>query len=180
MGSRLLRHWLHHPLRNVTTIQNRHQAIESFINNTFALEHIRSALRQIADVERISARLALGSARPRDLSSLRDTLASLPELAEKLKPLGQSSTLLNALADALAKAPPVLGLLQQAIAPEPSVVIREGGVIADGYNAELDDLRRLGDDCGQFLLELETRERERTGIANLRVEFNKVHGFLLR
>jgi len=179
MGSRLLRHWLHHPLRDATTIQRRHQAIEVLIEQSFTLEHIRSALRQIADVERISARLALSSARPRDLSSLRDTLASLPELANQLRPLGAQSPLLNELANALAKAPPVLGLLQRAIAPEPSVVIREGGVIADGYNAELDELRRLGDDCGQFLLDLETRERERTGIANLRVEFNKVHGFFI-
>ena len=179
MGSRLLRHWLHHPLRDITLIQERHQAIEVLVGQAFVLEHIRSALRQIADVERISARLALGSARPRDLSSLRDTLASLPELAEKIKPLGQHSPLLNQLSNALAKAPPVLDLLQQAIAPEPSVVIREGGVIANGFNAELDELRRLGDDCGQFLLDLETRERERTGIANLRVEFNKVHGFFI-
>lgn len=179
MGSRLLRHWLHHPLRNTDTIQQRHQAIEVLLNQGFVLDHIRSVLRQIADVERISARLALGSARPRDLSSLRDTLASLPALAEKLKPLGHDSQLLNHLADLLATAPPVLSLLQQSIAPEPSVVIREGGVIANGYNSELDELRRLGDDCGQFLLDLETRERTRTGIANLRVEFNKVHGFFI-
>jgi DNA mismatch repair protein MutS len=86
---------------------------------------------------------------------------------------------LKKLSEVLASAPPVLDLLQRAIAPEPSVVIREGGVIANGYNSELDELRSLGDDCGQFLLDLETRERERTGISNLRVEFNKVHGFFI-
>ena len=179
MGSRLLRHWLHHPLRQQAVVIARHQAIETLLAHPFVLDDIRQALKQVADVERISARLALGSARPRDLSSLRDTLHALPDLAAKLAPLGTSSELLKKLSEVLASAPPVLDLLQRAIAPEPSVVIREGGVIANGYNAELDELRSLGDDCGQFLLDLETRERERTGITNLRVEFNKVHGFFI-
>ncbi len=179
MGSRLLRHWLHHPLRQQAIVIDRHQAIETLLAHPFVLDDVRQALKQIADVERISARLALGSARPRDLSSLRDTLHALPDLAAKLAPLGKSSELLKKLSEVLASAPPVLDLLQRAIAPEPSVVIREGGVIANGYNAELDELRSLGDDCGQFLLDLETRERERTGITNLRVEFNKVHGFFI-
>jgi DNA mismatch repair protein MutS len=179
MGSRLLRHWLHHPLRQQAIVIDRHQAIETLLSHPFVLDDIRAALKQIADVERISARLALGSARPRDLSSLRDTLHALPDLAAKLAPLGTSSQLLKKLSEVLASAPPVLDLLQRAIAPEPSVVIREGGVIANGYNSELDELRSLGDDCGQFLLDLETRERERTGISNLRVEFNKVHGFFI-
>jgi DNA mismatch repair protein MutS len=179
MGSRLLRHWLHHPLRQQAIVIDRHQAIETLLSHPFVLDDIRAVLKQIADVERISARLALGSARPRDLSSLRDTLHALPDLAAKLAPLGTSSELLKKLSEVLASAPPVLDLLQRAIAPEPSVVIREGGVIANGYNSELDELRSLGDDCGQFLLDLETRERERTGISNLRVEFNKVHGFFI-
>jgi DNA mismatch repair protein MutS len=179
MGSRLLRHWLHHPLRQQAVVIARHQAIETLLAHPFVLDDIRQTLKQIADVERISARLALGSARPRDLSSLRDTLHALPDLAAKLAPLGTSSDLLKKLSEVLASAPPVLDLLQRAIAPEPSVVIREGGVIANGYNAELDELRSLGEDCGQFLLDLETRERDRTGITNLRVEFNKVHGFFI-
>jgi DNA mismatch repair protein MutS len=179
MGSRLLRHWLHHPIRDQVTVSHRHAAIETLLAHPFVLADVQQTLKQVADVERISTRLALGSARPRDLSSLRDTLASLPTLASLLNPLGKSSVALDDLASTLASPPPVLNLLQQAIAPEPSVVIREGGVIADGYNAELDELRHLGDDCGQFLLDLETRERERTGISNLRVEFNKVHGFFI-
>ena len=179
MGSRLLRHWLHHPLRQQAVVISRHQAIEILLAHPFVLQDIQQVLKQVSDVERISARLALGSARPRDLSNLRDTLKALPELANKLAPLGSSSSLLKQLSDVLALAPPVLDLLERAIAPEPSVVIREGGVIADGYHAELDELRRLGDDCGQFLLELEARERERTGISNLRVEFNRVHGFFI-
>jgi len=179
MGSRLLRHRLHHPLRSQPVASKRHQAIETLLAHPFVLDEIRLTLKQVADVERISARLALGSARPRDLSSLRDTLQALPQLASQLAPLGLASELLNDLSKTLASPPPVLDLLQRAIALEPSVLIREGGVIADGYDPELDELRRLGDDCGQFLLELEARERERTGIANLRVEFNKVHGFFI-
>ena len=179
MGSRLLRHWLHHPIRDQVVVTNRHVAIETLLAHPFVLADVQQTLKQVADVERISTRLALGSARPRDLSSLRDTLASLPTLATLLNPLGGQSVTLAKLAEVLACPPPVLDLLQRAIAPEPSVVIREGGVIADGYNAELDELRHLGDDCGQFLLDLETRERARTGIANLRVEFNKVHGFFI-
>ena len=179
MGSRLLRHRLHHPQRSQLAVSKRHQAIEALLAHPFVLNEIRLTLKQVADVERISARLALGSARPRDLSSLRDTLQALPHLASQLSTLGSRSALLDELSKILSSPPPVLDLLQRAIALEPSVLIREGGVIADGYNAELDELRRLGDDCGQFLLELEARERERTGIANLRVEFNKVHGFFI-
>ncbi|MFM8461317.1 MAG: DNA mismatch repair protein MutS, partial [Polynucleobacter victoriensis] len=140
MGSRLLRHWLHHPIRDQVIVGNRHVAIETLLANPFILADVQQTLKQVADVERISTRLALGSARPRDLSSLRDTLASLPALASLLSPLGKSSSTLQELASVLASPPPVLNLLQQAIAPEPSVVIREGGVIADGYNAELDEL----------------------------------------
>jgi DNA mismatch repair protein MutS len=182
MGSRLLRHTLHHPLRDQAVIGERHSAVATLIEHAFVLDELRQTLRSVADIERISTRLALGSARPRDLSSLRDTLANLPQLAKTLDglaQLNQSGSLLASLAKTLASPPPVLALLQAAIAAEPSVVIREGGVIADGYNAELDELRRLSDDCGTFLLDLETRERERTGITNLRVEFNKVHGFFI-
>ncbi|MFM8153526.1 MAG: DNA mismatch repair protein MutS, partial [Polynucleobacter victoriensis] len=126
MGSRLLRHWLHHPIRDQVIVGNRHVAIETLLANPFALADVQQTLKQVADVERISTRLALGSARPRDLSSLRDTLASLPALASLLSPLGKSSSTLQELASVLASPPPVLNLLQQAIAPEPSVVIREG------------------------------------------------------
>lgn len=179
MGSRLLRHHLHHPLRDQEKVKQRHEAIAALLAHPFVLENLRKALAHIADIERISARLALGSARPRDLSSLRDTLAALPELAQLLSDLSQHSALLHELYLILQAPPPVLAILQRAIAPEPAVVLREGGVIADGYDQELDELRRLSTDCGQFLIDLEQRERERTGIANLRVEFNKVHGFFI-
>ena len=187
MGSRHLRHLLHHPLRDQSVVALRHEAIASLLAHPFVLHDLREALKEIADVERISTRLALGSARPRDLSSLRSTLESLPAIATLIGKLseaagassGAGSQYLQELQQTLSAPPPVLDLLQRSIAPEPSAIIREGGVIADGFNAELDELRRLSDDCGAFLLDLETRERERTGIANLRVEFNKVHGFFI-
>ncbi len=190
MGSRYLRHVLHHPLRDQSLVSLRHEAITSLLAHPFVLHDIRDALKEIADVERISTRLALGSARPRDLSSLRSTLESLPGIATLIGKLseapggagadtGSDSQYLQELFKTLSAPPPVLDLLQRAIAPEPSAIIREGGVIADGFNAELDELRRLSDDCGAFLLDLEARERARTGIANLRVEFNKVHGFFI-
>ncbi len=179
MGSRYLRHLLHHPLRDQTLVAKRHEAITSLLKHPFVLHDLRTALKEVADVERISTRLALGSARPRDLSSLRNTLENLPTLSKLLELPGSSSAALQSLSKTLSAPPPVLDILQRAIAPEPSAILREGGVIADGYNAELDELRRLSDDCGAFLLDLEARERDRTGIANLRVEFNKVHGFFI-
>jgi len=178
MGSRRLRHVLHHPLRDRAAVALRHTTVHTFKNDLFALETLRSQLRQIADIERISGRIALGSARPRDLSSLRDSLAVLPAIARELERF-HATALLQSWQAVLQTPPPVLELLQRAIAPEPSVVLREGGVIAKGYHPELDELRSLSDDCGQFLLDLEARERARTGIANLRVEFNKVHGFFI-
>ena len=178
MGSRRLRHVLHHPLRDRAAVALRHATVHAFKNNLFALDTLRSQLRQIADIERISGRIALGSARPRDLSSLRDSLAVLPAIARELERF-HATALLQSWQAVLQTPPPVLELLQRAIAPEPSVVLREGGVIAKGYHPELDELRSLSDDCGQFLLDLEARERARTGIANLRVEFNKVHGFFI-
>ncbi|RKP46659.1 DNA mismatch repair protein MutS [Pararobbsia silviterrae] len=177
MGSRLLRYWLHHAPRDAQVPTARHQAIGTLIEGD--LDGLRHALGAIADVERITGRLALLSARPRDLASLRDTLAALPELRARLTTWASNSPRIGELDAALAPPPDAVELLQRAIAPEPSVVIRDGGVIARGYDADLDELRDISENCGQFLLDLETRERTRTGINNLRVEFNKVHGFYI-
>jgi DNA mismatch repair protein MutS len=141
------------------------------------LPALKEQLKNIADVERITARIALKSARPRDLSSLRTSLAALPALQAAI--VGLDSPLLAELHRDLATPDDCLALLTAAIQPEPSVVLREGGVIAAGYNADLDELRGIQANCGEFLLALETRERERTGITSLRVEFNKVHGFYI-
>jgi DNA mismatch repair protein MutS len=173
MGSRLLRHWLHHPLRDRVTVAKRHAAVESLQGRTDASH---AALRRFADVERITARIALKSARPRDLSGLRDSLGQLPQLQLAVP---QEAELLALLHGDLAQPAACLALLRRAIAPEPSAQLRDGGAIAEGYSAELDELRDLQSGAGQFLVELETRERERTGIPNLRVAYNHVHGYYI-
>jgi DNA mismatch repair protein MutS len=129
------------------------------------------------DVERITARIALKSARPRDLSGLRDTLLTLPQLHATLGAC--ESPLTDSLSDALQADVALVALLQQTLKAEPSSVLREGGVIADGYDAELNELRGIQTNCGDFLLALEKRERERTGIDKLKVEYNRVHGFYI-
>ncbi len=250
MGSRLLRHWLHHPLRDRAVLRARLAAVEQLqrpspaggrgvggegiLGESFASESsplpsplpqtgegtrglggkplfelVHTHLKPAVDVERVTARIALRSARPRDLSGLRDTLAMLPALVatlgvgrvltrqnfdEKranefaptqnvgLKPdlrHGQKPDRLTSLASDLQIDPALPALLQAALRAEPSTVLREGGVIADGFDAELDELRGIQNNCGDFLLALETRERQRTGIATLKVEYNRVHGFYI-
>jgi len=222
MGSRLLAHWLHHPLRDREVLRARLEAVEQLIlpspsgrgaggegisgetstERSLALsrgerelfralhEHIKPSV----DVERITARIALRSARPRDLSGLRDTLKTLPQLQAALvgrvstrhdnedvglKPDLQNPSHIERLADALQADHTLVDLLQKTIKDEPSSILREGGVIADGYDAELDELRGIQTHCGDFLLALEKRERARTGIDKLKVEYNRVHGFYI-
>ena len=176
MGTRLLRHWLHHPLRDREALTQRRDAIGVLAEAPDTSAALTRTLRSCADVERISGRIALKNTRPRDLSGLRDTLALLPELAAMLP---DDHGRLSALRASLAARPDLHTLLARAVQPEPASVLREGGVIADGFDAELDELRALTRDAGSFLLELETRERARTGIGNLKVEYNKVHGFYI-
>ncbi len=179
MGSRTLRHWLHHPLRNYDVLRGRQDAIATLLGDGGSAPHqgIHKVLRQCADIERITGRIALRSARPRDLSGLRDSLALLPQLQGILNDL--DSPRLREL-DLAGDAPQHLAAaLKRAIMDEPSSVLREGGVIATGFDDELDELRAIQTNCGDFLLELESRERERSGIANLKVEYNRVHGFYI-
>ncbi|MDD3354414.1 DNA mismatch repair protein MutS [Zoogloea sp.] len=175
MGSRWLRHALHHPLRDRAAAAHRHTAVGELGEGP--VEPARRVLRGVSDVERITARVALRSARPRDLSALRDSLARLAELRAALG--APQAPLLQRMLDELATPDEALALLTRAIAPEPSTVLRDGSVIAEGFDADLDELRGIQTNCGAFLLELEARERERTGIANLKVEFNRVHGFYI-
>jgi DNA mismatch repair protein MutS len=179
MGSRRLRQWLHHPLRDVTTLRLRHDAIRTLIGEPgrHCYDELRETLKQIVDIERITARIALGNARPRDLSGLRDSLAAEPILARLLAML--DSPRITELSRALHIDPAIEALLRRALQDEPASVIREGGVIRTGYDSALDELRAIQTDSGQFLLALETRERARTGIANLKVEYNRVHGFYI-
>ncbi len=176
MGTRLLRHWLHHPLRDREILSQRRDAIGVLAEQPDTAAALTRLLKGCADVERISGRIALKNARPRDLSGLRDTLALLPDLAAVLP---DDRARLSALQAALAARSDLHALLARAIQPEPASVLREGGVIADGYDVDLDELRALTRDAGAFLLELETRERARSGIGTLKVEYNKVHGFYI-
>jgi DNA mismatch repair protein MutS len=179
MGSRLLRHTLHNPLRDRAALAARLDAVATLAgesgNGPFA--RVRDLLNDAADIERITARVSLRSARPRDLTGLRATLSLLPALQALFA--DARSPRVTELAAAAAPHAPLHDLLSRAIKSEPSALVREGGVIADGFDAELDELRAIGNDCGAFLLNMETRERSRTGIANLKVEYNRVHGFYI-
>ncbi len=175
MGSRLLRQWLTQPLRDRQVASQRHAALACLVDR--GGERLREALGAVSDVERITSRIALRQVRPRELAGLRDTLRELPRL--RLAAPRGDSLLLEALDQALASPPAVEALLAAVIAGEPAVWLRDGGVIAAGYDAELDELRGIGQNCDAYLLELESRERERSGIANLRVQFNRVHGFFI-
>ncbi len=174
MGSRLLAHWLHHPLRSRDVLRARLDAVDE-LDDKFSAVH--QQLKSSVDVERITARIALRSARPRDLSGLRDTLKQLPELHALLAKV--SAPRIRELTAALQADASLVELLQQMLKTEPSSVLREGGVIADGFDAELDELRGIQTNCGDFLLALEARERTRTGINTLKVEYNRVHGFYI-
>ncbi|MGK0673888.1 MAG: DNA mismatch repair protein MutS [Halothiobacillaceae bacterium] len=176
LGARELRRWLHRPLRDRTVLLARQEAISALIE-TRAFEPLQSLLRETADVERILARIALKSARPRDLSALRHTLGQLPGLVASIEALDHPA--LHPLQDLLQPLPTVHHLLTTAIAEPPAAMLRDGGVIAEGFDVELDELRAMSLHADAFLLELEQRERERTGIPTLKVAYNRVHGFYI-
>ncbi|MCK5831685.1 MAG: DNA mismatch repair protein MutS [Methylococcales bacterium] len=176
MGSRCLRRWLNRPLRSQIILNGRYACINSFLDNHL-FEEIQTFLRQVGDIERISSRIALKSARPRDLIVLRNTLAVLPELQSQLE--NTDNPHIEALKQQLHEQPELLTLLQSAIIDNPPVLIRDGGVIAPGYNQELDDLRHLSQNADQFLIDMENREKEATGINNLKVNYNRVHGYYI-
>ena len=177
MGSRLLKRWLHHPLRNTVLVAARQDAIAVLMNERSPAA-VRPHLSQMCDIERISARLALSTVRPKELAALRDSLAQLLALSDAL-PSVESTELLAKLRHGLQSPDGLIEYLQRAITTEPATFVREGGVIADGFDAELDELRGLQRNSGEFLLDLEARERARTGISGLKVEYNRVHGFYI-
>jgi DNA mismatch repair protein MutS len=180
MGSRLLRHWLHHAKRDQRVARARHEAIAAIAQHE-AAHDLSATLVHVPDVERITTRVALLTARPRDLACLRDGLKQLPVLREGVAAcfIPGDSCLLRDIHEAIAIPAACLDLLVRAVAQEPAAMVRDGGVFAPGFDAELDELRGLSQNAGQFLVDLETRERARTGIANLRVEYNRVHGFYI-
>ncbi len=176
MGGRLLRRWLHRPLRDRGVLGARHHAVATLIEQR-ADADLRDGFRGLGDVERILTRVALRSARPRDLSTLRDALAMLPGIRQALAPL--DSPRLHALSAELGQHDEIAHLLASAVAPQPPLKLADGGVIAEAYDAELDELRRLSTNADQFLVDLEARERAATGIATLKVGYNRVHGYYI-
>ena len=176
MGSRLLRRWLNKPLKNQQQLHHRHQAIAEFIQHV-SYKDIHEQLRHVGDIERIISRIALGSARPRDLSTLGNSLHIIPLLHQVLDQMQQSHVItLRQQIDLHAE---LLTLLDKAIIENPPVLIRDGGVIATGYDKDLDALRNLSKNSDQYLLDLEIREKQRTGINSLKVAYNRVHGFYI-
>jgi DNA mismatch repair protein MutS len=186
MGSRLLKSWLLTPLRDRTVAAQRLDAIAT-LQASQSWQALRLALKGSADVERITARIALRQVRPRELVGLVNTLQKSEHLRQQIRLLEpdlegnfeNSDQLLVKIASKLQAPPACAELLQRGILPEPSAMIRDGGVIATGFDADLDELRAIAENCDAFLLDLETREKARTGIATLRVQFNKVHGFYI-
>jgi DNA mismatch repair protein MutS len=179
MGSRLLRHWLHHPLRDQVVIQNRLDSVSELMGSAGLGPYhaVRECFKRVSDIERITARIALKSARPRDLSGLRDSLKCLPEVMSAVA--NCTSERIDVLTQAIMPDANLISLLESSLREEPSAVLREGGVIADGYDDELDGFRAIQNNGGEFLVQLEARERARTGIATLKVEYNRVHGFYI-
>ncbi|HEU4665825.1 MAG TPA: DNA mismatch repair protein MutS, partial [Dokdonella sp.] len=187
MGARLLRRWLHRPLRDRDVLRRRQQAIDSLVDAR-RHEDLREVLRGIGDLERILARVALRSARPRDLSTLRDGLALAPRLARAIVAGGGAleddgasrlSPLLGDLVDRLGEHADTAAYLAAAMVDAPPVLARDGGVVRTGFDAELDELRALATNADQFLVDLEEREKAASGIPTLKVGYNRVHGYYI-
>ena len=176
MGSRLVRHWINRPIRDREALRQRQQAIEALIH-AGAAESLRTTLRDIGDMERILTRVGLRSARPRDLAQLRHALRELPGVTASVGRL--DSPRLDTLVQSCGEHAAQLELLDRAIVAEPPVTMKDGGVIASGYDARLDELQAISADASQFLDDFEQRERERTGLSNLRVGYNRVHGYYI-
>lgn len=176
MASRLLRRWLNRPLRQLAELEARQQSIAELQNN-YLYEELNGHLKQVGDMERILTRVALHSARPRDLTRLLSSIAVLPQIKSTLQPSNHKH--IKQLLEKAKPLPHLVELLDRAIIENPPMVIREGGVIADGYDSELDELRALNSNAGEFLLAMEEREKQATGIANLKVGYNRVHGYYI-
>ncbi|WAT00093.1 DNA mismatch repair protein MutS [Rouxiella chamberiensis] len=175
MGSRMLKRWIHMPTRDHKILNNRQQALEALQELTTELQPV---LRQVGDLERILARLALRSARPRDLARMRHALQQLPEIRELLKPV--DVPYIQTLVEQAGEFDALISLLEHAIIESPPVLVRDGGVIAPGYNAELDEWRALAEGATDYLDRLEIREREKLGLDTLKVGFNGVHGYYIQ
>ncbi len=176
MGSRQLRRWFRHPIRDHDEIRKRHSVIEHILDAADA-GAVAAALRKIGDIERIASRIATRTAKPLDLVRLKEALQSLPGLVELLNP--DPCAEMSALCGRMDALPEMTELLDRALLDEPAAVLKDGGVFREGYDTQLDELSQLRGDSGQALIELEARERERTGIKNLKVHYNRVHGYYI-
>ncbi|MBK4988340.1 MULTISPECIES: DNA mismatch repair protein MutS [unclassified Pseudomonas] len=176
MASRLLSRWLNRPLRDLKVLQARQDSIRCLLDG-YRFEKLQPQLKEIGDIERILARIGLRNARPRDLARLRDALGALPELQNAMAEL--EAPHLARLAAITGTYPELASLLERAIVDNPPAVIRDGGVLKAGYDNELDDLLAISENAGQFLIDLEAREKARTGLANLKVGYNRVHGYFI-
>ncbi|MFT4714190.1 MAG: DNA mismatch repair protein MutS [Candidatus Azotimanducaceae bacterium] len=176
MGSRLLKRWINRPIRTRQVLNRRLDAIE-FLADSYRYETLQAHLKKIGDIERITTRVALRSARPRDLARLREAFAALPELDATLKEY--TAPLLISLNAGCQPFPEMSAQLNAAIIDNPPVVIREGGVIAEGYDSELDELRGISENAAEYLIKLETKEKEETGLSTLKVGYNRVHGYYI-
>lgn len=176
MGSRLLTRWLNRPLRDLSVLQARQTSITCLLDG-YRFEKLQPQLKEIGDIERILARIGLRNARPRDLARLRDALGALPQLQAAMTELDTPH--LQQLAVTAGTYPELAALLEKAIIDNPPAIIRDGGVLKTGYDSELDELQALSENAGQFLIDLEAREKARTGLANLKVGYNRVHGYFI-
>ncbi len=176
MGGRLLRRWLNSPTRHYDLLRERQSSVAECLA-TQSFQALQTLMQEMADIERILTRIALKTARPRDLVALRTTLALLPNLRLTLAPFATSHW--QYLANELKEFPALHDLLQRAIIEQPPLTIREGGVIARGYDAELDELLSISENAGEFLLKLEEQEKARTGLSTLKVGYNRVHGYYI-
>jgi DNA mismatch repair protein MutS len=175
MGTRHLKRWLHRPVTVRSVLEDRLDAVSRLAQN-YAFEATRQALKPISDLERILARVALRSSRPRDLTRLRDSLWALPALRTGTP---HDTSLLQMLQSDIGEYAELCELLSKALVESPPVVIRDGGVLAEGYDEELDELRGISDNAGEYLIDIEHREREATGLSTLKVGYNRVHGYYI-
>jgi len=178
MGTRHLKRWLHRPVNAVAELCARQAAVRHLLDG-YRFETVREHLKAVGDVERILARVALGSARPRDLTRLCDSLAKVPELRSDLTSGEGTSARIAEIAELLGDFPELVALLHRALVENPPVVVRDGGVIADGYDPELDELRDISRNASDYLMDIEVREREATGLSTLKVGYNRVHGYYI-
>jgi len=177
MGARLLRRWLDEPLQDIEAIETRLQCVQELVNDSLTREEVRHQLGRLGDLERLTSRIATGVASPRDLAALRQSLQVLPELHAALQPV--QTPRLQHLREAIRGIPDLVGFIARAIVDDPPATLKDGGVIRDGFHAELDAIRRAQREGKQWIAELEIRERERTGIPSLKVGYNAVFGYYI-